>query len=102
MLIFIKLVLPQSAFQFATLVGSIPTFDSREIIRLTNEARSANQLAPLSANSYLDIAAEEKLNDMAVQEYFAQGKCLEIARYCAADVRATAELYERWEKFVKC
>ena len=71
LLIFIKLVLPQSAFQFATLVGSIPTFDSREIIRLTNEARSINQLMPLSANSHLDLAAEEKLNDMAVQEYFA-------------------------------
>ena len=44
----------------------------------------------------------EGMSGEKVQEYFAQGKCLEIARYCAADVRATAELYERWEKFVKC
>ena len=71
LLVFVKLVLPQSAFQIASLVGSVPIFDSREIISFTNEARSTNQLAPLKANSQLDIAAEEKLNDMAIKEYFA-------------------------------
>ena len=71
LLVFIKLVLPQSAFQLAIFVSSVPVFDSREVIRLTNEARSVNKLAPLQANSQLDIAAEEKLNDMAIKEYFA-------------------------------
>lgn len=36
-----------------------------------------------------------------VQEYFKKGKYLEIAKYCAADVRATAELFERWEKYIR-
>lgn len=36
-----------------------------------------------------------------VQEYFKNGQYLDIARYCAADVMATAELYERWEKYIK-
>ncbi len=36
-----------------------------------------------------------------IQEYFKDKKYLEIARYCSADVKATAELYERWEKYVK-
>ncbi len=36
-----------------------------------------------------------------VQEYFKKGKYLEIAKYCAMDVRATAELFERWEKYIR-
>jgi len=31
-----------------------------------------------------------------VGEYFKAGKHEEIARYCMRDVRATAELYQRW------
>jgi len=36
-----------------------------------------------------------------VQEYFNQGKYLEIARYCSLDVKATVELLERWEKYIR-
>jgi hypothetical protein len=36
-----------------------------------------------------------------IQEYFKDKKYLEIARYCSADVKATAELYERWGKYIK-
>lgn len=36
-----------------------------------------------------------------IQEYFKDKKYLEIARYCSADVKATAELYERWEKYIR-
>lgn len=43
----------------------------------------------------------EGMSGEKVQEYFKKGKYLEIARYCAADVRATAELYERWRKYIK-
>ncbi len=48
--------------------------------------------------------SSQKLEGMSgekVQEYFKEKKYLEIARYCSADVKATAELYERWEKYVK-
>jgi hypothetical protein len=71
LLILVKMVIPNSAFQSASLLGLVPSFDSREIIKSTNEARVANNLTALSPNAKLDIAASEKLNDMAIQEYFA-------------------------------
>lgn len=69
--IFVKLLLPQSAFQLASFLNTVPAFDSREVIKLTNNVRSSNNLAVLKANSQLDVAAEEKLNNMATEEYFA-------------------------------
>src|SRR3989344_6136497 len=71
LLVVLKLVFLQSAFQFASLVDTIPAFDSREIIQLTNQSRADNNLLPLQANVKLDLAASEKLNDMAIKEYFA-------------------------------
>ena len=49
----------------------------------------------------LDSAKTEGMSGDKVQEYFKKGKYLEIARYCADDVRATAELFERWEKYIR-
>jgi len=43
----------------------------------------------------------EGMSGALIQEYFKDGKYLEIARYCSADVRATAELFERWHKYIK-
>ncbi len=43
----------------------------------------------------------EGMSGSKVQEYFKKGKFKEIARYCAADVKATADLLERWEKYIK-
>lgn len=71
LLIFAKIVLPNSALQLASLIESLPTFDSREIIKITNEARIINNLPPLRVSAQLDLAAVEKLNDMAKNEYFA-------------------------------
>lgn len=71
MLIVIKLVLPQSAFQLASFLETLPVFDSREIVKATNETRVLNNLSMLSVNPKLDVAASEKLTDMAVNEYFA-------------------------------
>ncbi|MDP4038536.1 MAG: ribonuclease H-like domain-containing protein [bacterium] len=36
-----------------------------------------------------------------VTQYFKQGKYLEIAKYNALDLRATAELFSYWEKYLK-
>lgn len=36
-----------------------------------------------------------------VTGFFHEGKSLEIAHYCLGDVRATLELYRRWEKYLK-
>ncbi len=71
LLIIVKLILPQSAFQLASFINSIPTFDSREIIKFTNKSRIAKNLPSLKANAQLDLAASKKLNDMATKEYFA-------------------------------
>lgn len=32
---------------------------------------------------------------------FRQGRCLDIARYCAGDLRATRELFGYWENYIK-
>ncbi len=44
---------------------------------------------------------EEGVTGHAVPELFRQRQYLTIARYCTGDLRATKELYEYWEKFVK-
>ena len=49
----------------------------------------------------LDSAKTEGMSGDQVQEYFKKGKYLEIARYCAMDVIATAELFERWVKYIR-
>ncbi|MBU2037432.1 ribonuclease H-like domain-containing protein [Patescibacteria group bacterium] len=49
----------------------------------------------------LGSAKLEGMSGDKVQEYFKKGKYLEIAKYCAADVRATAELFGRWEKYIR-
>ncbi len=71
LLVFVKIVFPHSAFQLASFMESLPTFDSREIIKITNEARIADNLPPLKVSAQLDLAAADKLNDMAENEYFA-------------------------------
>jgi hypothetical protein len=40
------------------------------------------------------------INGHDVPVYFRAGKTLDIARYCAYDLSATKELYERWQKFM--
>jgi len=49
----------------------------------------------------LDNQKIEGVSGDKIQQYFKDGKFLEIARYCSADVKATAELYERWIKYIK-
>lgn len=49
----------------------------------------------------LENTKMEGLSGDKVQEFFKKGKYQEIARYCSADVRATAELFDRWEKYIK-
>lgn len=71
LLILVKVVLPNSVFQSATILENIALFDSREIITATNDARSQNGLPPLKSNFKLDNAASEKLNDMLKNGYFA-------------------------------
>jgi len=43
---------------------------------------------------------EGEVKGEEVKNFFKEGKYEEIARYCMADVKATAELYRRWEKYL--
>ncbi len=36
-----------------------------------------------------------------VKELFRQGRCLDIARYCAGDLKATGSLLEYWQNYIK-
>ena len=70
-LVFVKIILPHSTFPLATILEQSPLFNSREVIALTNEVRAENNLPPLQANFQLDSAANQKLNDMITNNYFA-------------------------------
>ncbi len=41
-----------------------------------------------------------RLSGPQMNQLFAEGKYREIAQYCFDDVRATAELYQRWREFL--
>lgn len=43
---------------------------------------------------------KERLSGPQINALFAAGKYREIAQYCFDDVRATAELYQRWRQFL--
>ena len=43
----------------------------------------------------------EGMSGEKIQQYFKDGKYLEIARYCAVDVKVTAELFKIWQKYIK-
>lgn len=44
---------------------------------------------------------EDGITGYEVKDLFHAGKHIEIARYCAGDLRATAELLSVWEKYMK-
>ena len=69
-LFIVKVSLPFAGSQIAAIIQMAP-FSSREIIEETNRVRINNNLARLQPNSKLDLAASEKLKDMADKEYFA-------------------------------
>ncbi len=46
------------------------------------------------------VSPKGRLSGPQINQLFAEGKCREIAQYCADDVRATAELYRRWRELL--
>lgn len=44
---------------------------------------------------------EDDISGDEVSKYFKEGKSADIARYNARDLKATKELYEKWEKYIK-
>jgi hypothetical protein len=44
---------------------------------------------------------EEGITGYEVKDLFGQGKFLDIARYCIGDLRATMELFQYWEKYMR-
>ncbi|MCA9364357.1 MAG: ribonuclease H-like domain-containing protein [Candidatus Moranbacteria bacterium] len=43
---------------------------------------------------------DEGVSGLEVPELFAQGEYEKIARYCARDISATAELFRRWDRYI--
>jgi len=70
-LVFVKLVLFSPGLQFASLLNPISDFNDNDIVSITNNARISNGLKPLSTNTNLDLAAQDKLQHMADNNYFA-------------------------------
>jgi hypothetical protein len=44
---------------------------------------------------------EEGITGYEVKDLFRSGRCLDIARYCVGDLKATGELLSYWEKYIK-
>ncbi|MBI5100625.1 MAG: ribonuclease H-like domain-containing protein [Nitrospirae bacterium] len=44
---------------------------------------------------------EEGITGAEVKDLYRSGRYTEIAKYCAGDIKATAELYDIWEKYMK-
>ncbi len=44
---------------------------------------------------------EGGVTGLMVKDMFKQGKCLDIARYCLCDVKATKALYLLWDQYIK-
>lgn len=49
----------------------------------------------------LENSKEEGIDGSMVGELYQAGKYAEIARYCARDLKTTAELFAHWEKYLK-
>ncbi len=70
-LISFQLVLNFTGKTFPKVLGYATNISPSEVIRLTNEKRTANGLLPLSENSVLSNAAIAKGNDMFAKGYWA-------------------------------
>lgn len=44
---------------------------------------------------------EDGITGLDVPKLYQNGKCLEIAKYCCGDLKATKELWQRWDTFGK-
>jgi predicted PolB exonuclease-like 3'-5' exonuclease len=44
---------------------------------------------------------EGGIDGTMITKMFKEGKNKEISRYCAKDVKATAELFDYWDKYLK-
>lgn len=69
--IIVKVALSSIGGQLALLLDQTILFDSRSVIADTNVLRESQGLPTLTPNIQLDLAAYDKLRDMAQQEYFA-------------------------------
>ena len=44
---------------------------------------------------------EEGITGLQVKDFYNEGRCKDIARYCLRDIEATKKLYEYWNKYIK-
>lgn len=81
-------------------------FDQNGHIDLADQLSFYGSFRRYSLNFYckslkLKACKTDGMDGGKVQEYFKDKKYEEIARYCADDVKATAELYFTWESYIR-
>ena len=82
-------------------------YDARSHIDLLDQLTFYGAFRKFSLDFYcrsfgLKNTKTEGMSGEKVEEFFKQKKFMEIARYCADDVKATAELFLLWEKYQIC
>ncbi|KKS65934.1 MAG: hypothetical protein UV36_C0039G0012, partial [Parcubacteria group bacterium GW2011_GWC2_42_6] len=83
-----------------------PRYNATEHVDLLEQLTFYGAFRKFSLNCYckamkLKSCKTDGMDGSKVGQYFKEKRYQEIARYCAADTRATAELFEQWEKYVK-
>lgn len=63
--------------------------------------RKAGNLHMWCRHFGIDSPKAEDVKGDNVTEMFNNGRCLDIAKYNVRDIKATAKLYEKWEKLIK-
>lgn len=49
----------------------------------------------------IESPKQDGMSGLLVKDHFKAGKYKEIARYCFSDLKATKELYQYWERYIK-
>jgi len=71
LLVAIKVAVPIGSFGLAAITEFVSQPDAAQVVAQTNAARTSAGVQPLARNAKLDSAAQQKLDDMAENDYFA-------------------------------
>ena len=80
-------------------------YDSRIHVDLLEQFTFYSAVRKFSLDFYckafgIESPKEGGITGLDIGDLYKEGKCLEIAEYCYKDLRATEELWRRWEGFI--
>lgn len=82
-------------------MGSAVHYDLAESLSFYGTATYRGSLHRWCRAFGIESPKNGEIKGAGVAEAYKAGKCLEIARYNAADLKATAQLYFKWERYLK-